>query len=374
MDYQIVRYRPEFRQQVVELLGHLKGRDAAANSAYFEWKYERNPYLSPPLLFVALHDGQVAGFKTFFGLKWEAGTSDAAPDCLGAADVVVAPEHRRRGVLKKIMEHAVGDLRSQGYAYLFDISATPVNYLALLGTGWRSPGPYRTLRRDSGRAALGRKLRQAANRIPVVRRHAGNRLFPLLPGLQNPFQPLDDFAGQGTKAAGRVSTAREPRPSDMAELVARIGTDGRIRAFRDREFLTWRYQDPHYVHRFIYLEHDRLDGYLALQTRPEIGRAEATIVEWEASTPDVHEALLDAALEAGFETLSIWSATLGPENMAILRSRGFRSFDDTEGVEGYRPAMLVLALDEAKPESEWRSGARTLLNLADWDMCRVCYG
>ncbi len=374
MDYQIARYRPEFRQQVVELLWHLKERDYARNSAYFEWKYERNPYLSTQLIYVALHDGRVAGFKTFFGLKWEAGTSDAAPDCLGAADIVVAPEHRGRGLLKRIMAYAVDDLRSQGYAYLFDISATPVNYFALLGTGWRSPGPYRTLRRESGRAALGRKLRQAANRIPVVRRHAGNRLFPLLPGLQNPFQPLDGVAGQGTRATGGVSIAREPRPSDMAELVARIGTDGRIRAFRDREFLAWRYRDPHYVHRFIYLEKDGLEGYLALQSRPEIGRAEAIIMEWEASAPDVHEALLDTALEAGLDTLSIWSATLDPERKGALHSRGFHPFDESHGVEGYRPGMLIFALDEATSESEWRLGTRDLLDLADWDMCRVCYG
>ncbi len=97
-------------------------------------------------------------------------------------------------------------------------------------------------------------------------------------------------------------------------------------------------------------------------------------MEWEASAPDVHEALLDTALEAGLDTLSIWSATLDPERKGALHSRGFHPFDESHGVEGYRPGMLIFALDEATSESEWRLGTRDLLDLADWDMCRVCYG
>ena len=44
-NYEFVRYQPDLKGQVVELQTHLWSPSLALNTAYFEWKYERNPYL-----------------------------------------------------------------------------------------------------------------------------------------------------------------------------------------------------------------------------------------------------------------------------------------------------------------------------------------
>ena len=72
-DYEIVSYRPEFKSQVAELQRHQWGPDATLNAAYLEWKYERNPYLSTPLIYLALHGEHVVGMRAFCGGRWEVG-------------------------------------------------------------------------------------------------------------------------------------------------------------------------------------------------------------------------------------------------------------------------------------------------------------
>ncbi|HKZ41902.1 MAG TPA: hypothetical protein VJ044_13135, partial [Candidatus Hodarchaeales archaeon] len=52
--YTMANYQPEFKKQVVELQKHLWSPSAALNAAYLEWKYERNPYLDTPLIYLAL--------------------------------------------------------------------------------------------------------------------------------------------------------------------------------------------------------------------------------------------------------------------------------------------------------------------------------
>ena len=53
----------------------------------------------------------------------------------------------------------------------------------------------------------------------------------------------------------------------MAELVERLGHDGRIRYRRDREYLDWRFRNPTSEYRFLYWEESRLEGYLVLSRR-----------------------------------------------------------------------------------------------------------
>jgi hypothetical protein len=50
MEYEIVKYCPEFKQQVLKLQTHLWSPDVTVNSAYLEWKYERNPYMKTPFI------------------------------------------------------------------------------------------------------------------------------------------------------------------------------------------------------------------------------------------------------------------------------------------------------------------------------------
>jgi len=71
MEYEILKYRPEFKEHLLELQTHLWSPDLALNRAYFEWKYDHNPYINPPLIYIALYNGQVVGMRGLMGAAWQ---------------------------------------------------------------------------------------------------------------------------------------------------------------------------------------------------------------------------------------------------------------------------------------------------------------
>jgi hypothetical protein len=94
MEYEIQKYRPEFRDQVLALQTHLWGPDRKANSAYLSWKHAQNPYVEEPLIYLVLCEGTVVGMRAFFGARWQIGEPGQTFPGLCGGDMVVAPEHR----------------------------------------------------------------------------------------------------------------------------------------------------------------------------------------------------------------------------------------------------------------------------------------
>jgi len=90
MEYVIVKYGPEFKQQIVKLQTHLWSPDVALNTAYLEWKYERNPYMKTPFIHLALSAGQVVGMRGMYGAKW----ANRLPSPNISCSVCWRPRHR----------------------------------------------------------------------------------------------------------------------------------------------------------------------------------------------------------------------------------------------------------------------------------------
>jgi GNAT superfamily N-acetyltransferase len=152
--YEVVCYEPGLRGQVIELQSHLWSPNAALNTAYFEWKYERNPYVDAPLIYLAMHNGKAVGMRGFWGMQWEGGIPTQESIALYADDLVIAPAHRNRGLIPKIMAAAFEDLGKRSYQYAFNLSAGPITFLSSLATGWRSVGSMQPMRQRSWRVAL----------------------------------------------------------------------------------------------------------------------------------------------------------------------------------------------------------------------------
>lgn len=159
----------------------------------------------------------------------------------------------------------------------------------------------------------------------------------------------------------------------MADLVERIGTDGRMRHVRDEQYFAWRFGNPLNVYRFLFWEDARLEGYMVLQKRRHTRGGETRILDWEATHPQVHEDLLYAAIDRCHSTvLSTWSATLGERTARLLQAAGFRRVNETQGVRHYRPGLLVRAVRDEMQEADWVVAGRRLLDMANWDL-RMIY-
>ena len=75
MSYRFTRYQPKYREEIVRLQTVLWGPDLVLNTAYLTWKYEQNPYLDEPLIYLALQNERVVGMRWLFGAQWEIGPS-----------------------------------------------------------------------------------------------------------------------------------------------------------------------------------------------------------------------------------------------------------------------------------------------------------
>jgi GNAT superfamily N-acetyltransferase len=308
MEYEIVKYCPEFKQQVVKLQTHLWSPDVTVNSAYLEWKYERNPYMKTPFIHLALSAGQVVGMRGMWGAKWQIGCPAQTFLAPCAGDLVIAPDYRNRGLVTKIMETATDNLADSGYTYVFNFSAGLATQLGSLTTDWRSVGPFETARFHSLRT----RGRGYASYLRFVR-SITHRLLVAFFARKQPFYFLDNNRAQGCSEAGRyVSVERAPRPEAMAELVERIGSDGRLRQVRDQEYFAWRFQNPLSRYRFLFWGDAVLEGYLVLRT--SIRGKRVSIVDWEATNMKVRTDLLQAVMQWGkFDKLALWTATLPTE-------------------------------------------------------------
>jgi GNAT superfamily N-acetyltransferase len=374
-NYEFVRYQPDLKGQVVELQTHLWSPSLALNTAYFEWKYERNPYLDEPLIYLAMYHGKSIGMRGFFGAQWEGGVPAQRFTSLYADDMVIAPEHRRRGLVSELMTSAFEDLDEQGYEYVFNLSAGEVTLHSSLSMGWRSAGWAHPMRRQSWRTALQSRFLGAMNRLPVVSRKLAGF------GSQRSTRSHCSLDDVDLKCVSRVlrcippiSVQDAPRCAAMAELVERIGSTGRIRHVRDSQYFQWRFQNPLSRYRFLFWEEDRLEGYLVLQEyTSEYSPDVLNIVDWEASNAAILSGLLQAAVSvfAKARRLIIWSATLPPPTIALLQMNGFHSVRHPKAAPS-PPAILVRPIHRGQLDGEWMLAGRRLLDLASWDL-RMLY-
>ncbi|MGH7960328.1 MAG: GNAT family N-acetyltransferase [Candidatus Binatia bacterium] len=337
-EYEIVKYTPELRSQVLELQTHLWNPDVAVNAAYLEWKYERNLHPQASYIPLALHRGRVVGMWGLYSVQWQSGYPCHTWLGLGSGDMVIAPAHRGQGLFTQMVHAALRDLADQHYPYMFSLSASPVTHPMGVAIGWRSLGP-----------------------LPMMQRK-GNRLSPA-----SPFRLLDRYRVRRRQA--QVSLEYRPRPQAMAEVVECIGHDGRIRQVRDQRYFAWRFHNPLSSYRFLFWQDTRVEGYLVLQAKRYKDQAQVNIVDWEATNAQVRADLLRAAVRWGnCAALSIWAATFSQEVQTLLQESGFRPVAEAPGITHSRPTLLVRAVRDEIPESEWHLAGRRVLHLADWDL------
>jgi hypothetical protein len=328
LDYELIRYDPRFKDQILSLQTALWSEDLAMNAAYFEWKYERNPYLDPPLIYLGLHDGKVVGMRGMMGARWRVGRSGDILIAPCAGDTTVQADHRRRGLFRRINEFAMQDLAGRDIPFVTSFSASRVVYFAALTMEWRFLGPYGLFRRPARSGAGGRT---AVRKV-------------------------------------RISTRAEP--AGMADLMARLGSDGRVQQVKDRTWLAWRFQNPLSKYTFLYHGNKALDGYLVLQARTPGTATTFNIVDWEASTDQVLFELLVAAIQFADLDLVIWSATLPAPVLACLTALGFERQGTAQ--ESFDPGLLLRPTDDGLLGVDWIAGDRPLGDMASWNL-RMIY-
>jgi GNAT superfamily N-acetyltransferase len=374
MAVEIVEYDPTLRSKIIGVQQYLWGQDLAANAAYFDWKYERNPYLTSEFVRVAVADGDVVGMRGIWGSRWEAGDPAVSAVVPCAGDLVIAPEHRRRGLSVALIEAPMADLRAAGYDHVFNLSGSLPTAIGSLKSGWRSPGALGTASRAPAGPSVRQRLRARARRVRIARR-ASERLGLLRhPREGPPGRPFATLDRRRSSSSERIVLERGPRPDAMADLVERIGHDGRLRHVRDSTFFAWRFDNPLHAYRFLFLGEERLDAYLVVETDGRGGTPIVNIIDWEGTSLAAKAEVLHSAIGRGaFPVLAIWTVNLPTDAVRLLEEAGFaierapRSIGSAYRAAEGRTQVLVKSLRD-----DWSIGGRGLLDLQHWDL-RMLY-
>ena len=374
MQIEIIKYQPELKDEIIKLQTDLWGPDIALNKAYFEWKYECNPYIRDPLIYLAVKGGKAVGMRGMLGTQWQIGPGAMTFIGLYPDDLVIAPAYRNAGLIPRIMKAALDDLANQGYEYVFNLSAGPITFLASLAIGWRSIGSMEPVTLDCRPRLPIPDMKKIASSLPLIWRFSDK--IPSLHFIKRPtFFWLDKpQARKGQSENSRLYISKTPDPPAMAELVERLSYDGRLRHIRDKVYFSWRFKNPSRDYRFIFWKEDFLRGYLVLQgyIPDNQRRGKVNIVDWEATnTPILKELLTNAIRQGKFEQLFSWTATLSAEKQAILAEAGFNPMQPTEGSK-YRNCVIMRPVRNEFPPEMWKISERRLLDLSNWDL-RMLY-
>ncbi len=345
-DYKLQMYTPDLLERVCELQNHLWGRSTKLNAAYLDWKHLHNPYLEVPLVYVAICNDRVVGMRSMFGTCWEAGDYKERLVLPSAADTVIAPEHRNRGLFEELTHYAMEDLDARGYSHVLNFSPSASNYVVSVMTmGWHSIGKMEIMTRQKLTDSVVACALNSASKYWIARKAVGaGRMAGRL--MKNAMH-IDAFYALDRNARSHshhpVSLAKKPRPQAMADLIRDLGGDGRLRQVRDEIFFAWRFENPRAHYRFLFWGGEDPDGYMILQNT--VGQTTLNIVDWEGRNPKIRSDLLEAAISWGqYRSLCIWGATLPGSARETLKNASFSCATKTDKPDNRRGCCMLKPL------------------------------
>jgi hypothetical protein len=364
-DLEIARFASEHVMEAAEVTKNAFGGTVGLHAAYLDWKYVRNPYISEPLLYVALHRGRVVATRGFYGTCWTAGRVGPRYVLPAASDTAILTEYRDRGLDRELNDVAFGDARGRGYTHVVNLSANPQAMVsAMVSFGWkavvsqnvlevaattRAPAPARTRLQPANVRSLSGRLRARlafrSGRVPRA------------------LAELDNKRSSDALARAGIRVTRDA--AELATIAARSHVGSRLGLAWDEEFCSWRFVKPGADYRFLLVDDDSGFGFLVLGA--SLGRAGVSILGWEASSAEVAARLLDGTLShRRSEVLDTWSGPLSRDEVALLTSRGFTPVEYASVLERRRKALLVRPLASGSDEARWELDGRRLDDPAVW--------
>lgn len=260
-DYTIRPYRDTDREDFYRLYKAVFNQ--TKDDAWFDWKYENNPYVDHVPMIVATTEDQLVGARPFFALPVSLG--DGESTVLQPGDTMVHPEHRRNGLFTRMTERAIERYRGE-YPLFFNFP----NHLSrpgYLNLDWKivteRPSYYRINRpRNVARARTDRASIRLASLIAS----------PFASG----YHSLRD-ARTPTSDAFEISTTTDV-PSVTLDQLYKTHIPEAIHATRDNAFYTWRYSNPDWTYKTYIAKRQNIPVAAIVTGTAETTRSTTTVL------------------------------------------------------------------------------------------------
>jgi Acetyltransferase (GNAT) domain len=121
--YKFRPFQAEDLTQVEQSLANLYKVSRQECSDFLQWKYFNNPYSGKPLIVVADYEGTIAGQYSYTPMGWRNSATGSEETILAPGGAFVLPEHRNKGLFKRMMSFG-RDWLSQDYHWFLNMTST----------------------------------------------------------------------------------------------------------------------------------------------------------------------------------------------------------------------------------------------------------
>lgn len=348
--YEIVPYGPSMQDGVVDLLKYLWGDNKEGNLSYFKWRYDENPYADSPAGIVALHKGEVAGFRGYFATRWQVAGRNNNIIILCPGDTCVHPAHRLKGLSVK-MGKAADREYSMRHKIFFNFSSTKKSM-----PGYRKMGFY-----------------------PLVNKSYLTRYS--LPGLvrfvlQEKKVIMPDPGRVAFGKFGDVLVSDRPMPGEMSAVIAGQNQPaGRITLFQGEDFFRWRFNNGRNRYLFYYHIRDGITaGYVVTGMLP--GSQRGYILDHAADEKGSLEAIFRHIINADhFDMLSAYDFSLNDSLSSILEELRFKKDGMVQKGERYLQGecpLFIRPIDQRSVEEDWFIEGIDVRDISNWEIKGIC--
>ena len=356
--YDIVRYRPEHQDGVLDVLAGLWPYERAFSRQLFHWKHLENPHVESPLGIVALHHGEVAGFRGYFADRFSAGAKGPEVIVLHPCDTVVAPAHRNQG-LSVAMGRLASAFDAARYRFFMNLSAGDNSRPGYLSLGFRPLAPRILLQRHGRNPylwAMGAWSRRKES--PVRPPRSGRIRFG---------------------RSGDIIVSDAPRPAEMAAIIAAEPVDGAVlRLSQDAAFFAWRYRNPVRRYTFYFrMDGDAVSAFAALDVSRD-GICGSILDYGEAREGALADVLNYICTSGDFVALSALGYGVDARLGKVLRELAFvpvhtpKTLLKRGSVEALAPPILIRPVAENPGEDAFRVGELDMRRAEHWRLKPVC--
>lgn len=131
----IVKYNLSIKDDIIELLGYQwNNLSYIERCEKFSWRYENNPFVNSPLIYLAVYQSKIIGMKAYVVQRFK--YDNSVFNVASAADAIVHPEFRGKGVLSSLNKYSIQDIEIHNNIYrirlILNLSSNEVTtYLSL---------------------------------------------------------------------------------------------------------------------------------------------------------------------------------------------------------------------------------------------------
>jgi hypothetical protein len=353
-DYEIRNYHPDFKNQIINLEKLLWGENIKENTAYFDWKYEKNPYSKEIIGTVGLYKSKVIGFNGISILKWFLGDKKEFFYTIGSTGSCVHVNHRRKGLHTAMVSFIDKKYKKSKFKSMIGFSGNFASIASGLKAGWTPFAKRKYLRRYNYGEFMKREFLKIFN-VKSTK--------------------IQNILGK----YGRIEVTQNVNPMAMANLKEKIPMNKNlIYLYQDLSFLQWRFLNPRVKYIFYYIwNNNKLNGYIVIKYYNRTGAGK--IVDYAYLDVQYFQKILELLItQRHFCLLHILDVNLDKDLAKTLYNFGFHQKDLISKLISKKRKIkkeryfLLKPLKDEKQEDYWYINNLDIRKIENWKLTEIC--